>query len=172
MAIFSVLRAGRKQEGYMDKLIESMYQDEGAFFKRGYGVDDQHPQIIINAFRAFRNVYYKINDIECYYLQIIIEHSVDPMVVSKIAHNFGFFLFKGGFQNYVTTVDTGSAYIIAVAINSVSYVSGRLFWDNNAVCCEMYQYLCGIMPENIKLHLADYTMFVSGTGNYAHGLYV
>lgn len=174
MAIFNVVRANRNKEGYMEKLIENMHTHEDATFRQGYGVVTFNVETIVNSFKATKNIYVKLTNINVHYMELIVEPEVALKDVVAFADWFGDFLYKNGFQTYVSLIRTEKESVIALAVNAVSYIDGHLFYDNNKCYAELYGILCKMLPREWNLTMSDSTYFdpeIKG-GNYVHGLCV
>ena len=171
MAVFNTIRAGRKKEGYMENLIHNMYTDERVLFRQGYGVLDETEEKVVYSFYSVRNAYYKINQIKVHYMEIYVEYEFKLVDVVELAKNLAYCLYKYGFQTLVACIDTGNGYMIAVAVNAVSYVDGRLFHDNNAQYWAIYQYLRSCAPIGLSLTASENTFFPPRmeNNNYVHG---
>ena len=170
MATFNIARAGRNRKGYMEALIRNMYQHSQIVFRQGYGVGDTSAENIIYSFNAVRELYCKVNLIEVYSLEIILE-SEEREEVLMISDRLGRVLFDMGFQSFVCAVSEEDRYVIVVAINAVSYINGGLFYDNNACLCLVYQSILEIIPINMKMCISENTFFDPKVmdGNYIHG---
>jgi len=173
MAVFNVPRAGRNIDGYMEKLILNMYQDTNSIFKRGYGLNCFSPEMILYSFNAVRAVYCKSNSVKLHYMEFFIEKEEWQEVVINFADWFGSFLFANGFQSYISLSYINDMYVVAVVANSVSYINGRVFYDNNACYAELLKIVSEKMPKEWNLSYTDNTFFnpENPEGNYRHGLY-
>lgn len=173
MAIFNVPRAGRRQSNYMERLIGNMYDDTRSFFKQGYGICDLSSSAIICSFYSVRNTYYKVNPIKIHYMELFVEYEVKKPDVLTVADCMGRFLFECGYQAFVSVIDIGNQYLIAVVVNAVSYRDGSVFYDNNTCYLELYQVICRILPYGCNVKCTENTFFDSDKreGNYVHGVY-
>ena len=173
MAVFNIPRAKRNEDGYMERLIGNMYKSSNLIFKKGYGICYVSPETIINSFNSIRNLYCKINLLKVHCMELFIEPEIDRSVVIMIADRFGRILYDLGFQSFICVVDEGDRYVIAVAVNSVSFQEGRLFYDNNAHYGIIYQSLCEIIPLKLRLEISDNSFFdpEKRKGNYVHGVF-
>ena len=171
MARFNVPRAGRNQKEYEIKLITSMLNDERYVFRMGYGVFDMDTRTIINSFESVRSTYYKINQIKVHCIEIYIELNTKLSFVVEMADWLGRFLFGNGFQSYITVIRTENEYIIILALNAVSFKTGRLFRDNNACYYELYQIIRKKFETSLQIDVTENTFFdpEKPEGNYAHG---
>lgn len=171
MPIFSVARAGRRQEGYLENLITSMYSEETAIYRMGYGVCGIDADMIINSFYSVQNTFGKNKPIKVHYMEIYIEKEFGIETTLRIADLFGRYICGQGFQCYTSTLDSNEYYLIVVAVNAVSYMNGRAFHDNNLQYVNICDFLKSIMPEDWQTEIADNTFFnlEDGTNNYVHG---
>ena len=64
-------------------------------------------------------------------------------------------------------------YLIAVAINSTSFVTGFAFKDNNMHYVYIYNMIKAQMPADWELEVAENVVFNpnDGTGNFTHGYF-
>ena len=173
MAIFNVPRAGRKNADYAEKLLGNMFMDERQIFKQGFGVCLDNPECILHSFESVRNTYCKINPVKVHYMEIYIAYEQGKIALSIISNEVGRYLYEKGFQSFISVTDTGSAYLIAIAVNAVSFITGELFKDNNAHYQEIFKYLRGMVPVKWDLQASDNTFFDPDRrdGNYVHGNY-
>lgn len=171
MPIFSVVRAGRKQEGYMESLLSNMYSEETAIYRMGYGVCCVDADVIISSFYSVQNTFNKCNHIKVHYMELYIEKEFGIEFTLKVADLFGRYICGLGFQCYTSTIDSNEYYLIAVAVNAVSYIDGKAFHDNNLQYFNICNYLKSIMPEEWEFEVTDNTFFnlEDGTNNYIHG---
>lgn len=173
MAIFNVPRAGRKNADYAEKLVRNMFMDERKIFNLGFGVASDSPELIIDSFESVRNTYCKVNPIKVHYMEIYIAYEQGKIALPIISNEVAKYLYDKGFQSYISVTDTGSAYLIAIAVNAVSFKTGELFKDNNAHYQEIFKYLRGMVPVKWDLQASDNTFFdpERRDGNYMHGSY-
>ena len=172
MAKFNVIRAGRKQDGYMDKLIKNMFLDSRAFLKRGYGICADSPDIILCGFNSVRAPLNKPSLIKCHYLELSIGYDEGKDAALMTADILGRFLLGIGFQSYISAIDSGTGYLIAVVINAVSFSEPQMFHDNNYQYLMILDYLNRTTPLKWSPLSANATFFDPkvGEGNYEHGL--
>lgn len=173
MAEFRVIRAGRKNSDYAERLITNMFMDKNMFFRKGYGVCDTSPELVIYSFDSVRNTYYKINQVKVQYMELLIEDEVGVEEVMMVADRLGRFFYESGFQSFIGATDTGAGFVVAIVLNSVSFSSGQLFYDNNTCYWGFYQYLCQILPRDWTIDFDEEVIFEPSkrTGNYVHGRY-
>lgn len=174
MAVFNIVRAGRKNDGYMEKLIHNMYADERVVSRQGYGILDKTEDMAIHSFNYVRNTYCKINSIKVHYMEIYVEYEFGMMAAQMMADKMGRYMYENGFQALVACLDTGNEYMVAVAVNAVSYIDGSLFHDNNAQYMKIYKNLSSIMPFGCKLTASENSFFCVHTGEnqYQHGVLI
>ncbi len=129
---------------------------------------------IVNSFVAMHRVYSKINLIKTHYFEVFIDYDIQKETVFKVAQMVGRMIYDNGFQNFVTVVDTGDNYLVAVALNAVSYQAGTLFHDNNACYFGIFKFIKGLFSKSIEIGLTENTFFNPDKreGNYCHGMYI
>lgn len=171
MPIINTPRAGRKQEDYLENLITSMYTEEKAIYRLGYGVCAISPEAVINSYYAVRKALCKINPIKAHYIELFIEKEFGIEETFRIAYLFGNYLFGQGFQNFISIIDSDNYYLIAVAVNAASYINDSAFHDNNMQYANICVFLKNIMQCDWELEVSDNTFFNTedGTNNYLHG---
>lgn len=171
MPIFSTPRAGKNQEGYMEKLIGRMYADERTVDKKGHGVCDTSPEVITATFNSVRNGLGKANQVKVHYLEIYVELEFGIEKAMNIAKFIGDYFYNQGFLAFTNTMVLKNYYLIAIAINAISHVTGKCFTDNNAQYANLYQVLKRTFPADWKLDVESCVFFnpKDGTGNYVHG---
>ena len=173
MAIFNVVRAGRKNDGYMEALIENMYKDKRVVYRNGFGVCDDSPELIVCTFDAVRNAYCKVNAIKVHCFEVFIEPEMGMSTISMVADNIGRYLFAKGFQSFIVIIDMGDMFGIVVTVNAVSFHDGSLFHDNNAHYLEIYQYLTKGASVPCKVFATNHSFFAPTLDgeNYVHGMF-
>lgn len=171
MPIFNTPRARRNQEGYMENLIERMYIDERTLDKQGYGVCDLSPEIIAVTFDNVRNGFGKDNKVKVHYLEIYVELEFGDEKAMEISRFVGDYFYAQGFLTFINTMEMNNHYLIAIALNAVSYKTGQCFQDNNAQYVNLYQILKQVFPADWKLGVDNCVFFdpKHGKGNYVHG---
>ena len=171
MPIFNTPRAGKNQDGYMEKLIEKMFSDERALDKHGYGVCDTSPEVISATFNSVYSAYGKNNQIRAHYLEIYVELEFGKEKALEIARFIGNYFCDHGFLAYANTMVLQNHYLIAVAINAVSHITGKCFADNNAQYVHLFDALQTVFPADWKLDVDPCVFFNSkeGSQNYIHG---
>ena len=173
MAVFNTSRAGRNQDGYMESLIGNMYNNEKVFYKNGCGICGFGPEDIVNCFNAIRKIFYKINQIRVHYIEIAVEKEHDVKKVVQLADRVSHQLWNYGYQTFYCVAEFDDCYLIAVAINSTSFVNGISFHDNNKHYVYIYNMIKREMPVDWKLEVEEKIFFNpnDGTGNYTHGYF-
>ena len=173
MAIFNVPRAGRKNENYTENLIQNMFYDDNCVFKQGFGVIDNSAEEVIYSFDFVRNSVGKNNVLKTHYFELFIEYEIGMCTAMMIAEKIGRELYNAGFQCFVTVTDLGDRYLIAVAVNSVSFKNGYLFQDNNDCYANVFQFVSSLLPDCIDIQVSENTFFdpAKQDGNYCHGEY-
>lgn len=171
MPIFNTPRAGRNQKGYMETLIEKMCVDERVLDKQGYGVVDVSPGVITATFDNVRNGFGKDNKVKVHYLEIYVELEFGIDKAMEISRFIGDYFYDQGFLAFINTMVLNNYYLIAVAINAVSYKTGQCFADNNAQYANLYKVLKRVFPADWKLDVENCVFFnpKDGKGNYIHG---
>lgn len=174
MTLFNIPRVARNQSNYPDRLIMNMYNDSRCVFRKGFGVLDKTPKDICNTLKFVRSAYDKITPIQVYYMEVIWEKESEEDTVVKFASQVGEFLYFNGFVCYICVIEVKNTYVVGIALNSVSYIDGHLFKDNNASNYELFSILCGMLPENTQMTATENTFFDPqiGEGNYVHGIFV
>jgi hypothetical protein len=174
MVVFNVPRAGRYESSYTRKLIHNMFHANYVLFRMGFGICCDDVEEIVNSFAAMHCVYSKINLIKTHYFEIFIDYDIQKETVFKVAQMVGRMIYDNGFQNFVTVVDTGDNYLIAVALNAVSYQTGTLFHDNNACYFGIFNFIKGLFSKSIEVSFTENTFFDPDKreGNYCHGAYI
>ena len=174
MLVLNVVRAGRRQEGYLERLIGNMYDNANVFFCRGYGICDLNPESIVASFYSVRNSCCKINPVKVHYMELIVDYDTGMEVVQTMADSLGRYFYERGFQSYITAIDSGRGYVVGVAVNSVSYKGPYLYHDNNAGLLELHQFLCTMAPAGCEVRITKNSVFLPDApeGNYVHGVYI
>ena len=166
-------RAGRKKATYFEDLIHRMYQDERVIARTGFGVCALDPQYVINTFNAVRNSCYKKNLIKVHCMEIYLEKEAGMDGAYDLATVIGTYFYEHGFQSLVNIADVGNCYAIVFAINSVSYLNGYAFGDNNTLYIELCNYLNETTPYRWNYSATECTIFDPEVrdGNYRRGMY-
>ena len=174
MVKLNVVRAGRHNEKFGEELITNMHRDDRKVYEIGMGVCHDTPIMVVNSFEAVRKTYCKINAIKTHYMETFVEYEVGMPAAIMLAERVAQYFYHYGFQNYITVIDTDDRYMIAIALNSVSYKNGCLFHDNNACYIELYHFLCSVLPVGVGVSVEQNVVFEPGRseGNYCHGEYV
>jgi len=174
MTFFNIPRAARNQSYYPERLIGHMYNDPRSIFRKGFGVLEKNPEDICNTLKLVRNAYDKINPTEVHYMEVIWEKESGKDIVINFARQVGDFLYFNGFISYICVIEVKNTYVVGIALNSVSYIDGHLFKDNNASNYELFSILCGMLPENTQMIATENTFFdpEKREGNYVHGVFI
>lgn len=174
MPVLNTPRAGRNQEGYLETLIMNMYSDPRVIYKNGYGVCCVSPEAIVNAFNAVRNVWGVVNDIKVHYVEVLVEFSYGAEETIRLAEKVISYLGVNGFQSFYSFSKMEDGYLIAIAINSTSYLNGSIFHDNNKHYAEIYMMVSQAVPNQCGLDVSEAMFFDPkvGKGNYVHGEFV
>ena len=154
-------------------VIANMYRDDRKVYEIGMGVSYDSPLMILNSFEAVRRPYCKVNAIKTHYMEIFVEYEVGMPAAIMLAERVAHYFYQYGFQNYITVIDNEDRYMIAIALNSVSYKNGSLFHDNNACYIELFHFLCSVLPVGMSVSVEQNVVFELGRpkGNYCHGEY-
>ena len=173
MAIFNTPRARRNQDGYMETLISNMYTDENVIYKNGYGVCGFGPEDIVNCFNAVRRNFCKINSVRVHFIEVVVEKEHDEEEIIKVADMVACQIWNLGYQVFYCVAELDDCYLIAVAINSTSFVTGFAFKDNNMHYVYIYNMIKAQMPADWELEVAENVVFNpnDGTGNFTHGYF-
>ena len=169
MPIFNTPRADRREDGYMEKLITTVY--ENSVYKEGFGVCDLSPDIIIATFRYIKRVFGKINPLEVHQIEVCVELEFGDEVALEIARYMGIYLYNQGFANFVSIIKLENYYLIKVIINAVSQLNGSMFQDNNRHYLQIYSALKTMLPAEWKLKAMDSVFFDTNNlaNSYVHG---
>lgn len=170
-ALFNTPRAGRQNRHYMEQLIVNMWNASHSVFKQGYGLFAVNAANIINAFQAVQNTYQKANRVKVHYMEIYVEKEKGQEDVIRVADCMGKYFFQLGFQSFISVVREGEIYLIAIAVNAVSFAGQAVFHDNNFNYTHVFTFLCSIAPYDWRVTASDHTFFdpKTGEGNYVHG---
>ena len=171
MPIFNTPRANRNQEGYLEELIARMFSDERRIFKHGYGVIDVSPEVVVASFNSVKNAHCTDIHVQVHHIEVHIEKEFVIEETIRVMHCMGDYFYKKGFIAFASIIKKKNYYVISFAVNSVSYLNGRAFLDNNAHYSYIYQMLKWILPADWKLDVNDSVFFnpEDGKGNYVHG---
>lgn len=174
MVVFNVSRAGRYESGYTRKLVHNMFHAKEVLYRLGFGICCDDEDEIVNSFAAMYQVYCKMNLIKTHYFEIFIDYDIDKEELYEVARSVGRMIYDNGFQNFVSVVDTGTRYLVAVALNAVSYQNGALFHDNNVCYYRIFKFIRNLFPKNIEVSFTENTFFDPNKreGNYCHGEYI
>ena len=107
-------------------------------------------------------------------MEVYVEYEHGIQAAHEIAGLLAGYIYEQGFQTFFSIADTGENYMVAFAVNTVSFKDGRSFHDNNMQYSEIYKMLCRTFPFHWKLSATDNTFFnpQKETGNYTHGQFV
>ena len=173
MAVLNIPRAGRDKEGYMEELITNMYTHANVIYKNGCGICGLGPGDIVNCFNAVRKIHCKINPVKVHYIEVTVEKGHGSEATVRMADCIAMQVWNYGYQTFYCVAELKDYYLIAVAINSTSFVNGAAFHDNNMHYVYIRNMIRNQMPTDWKLEVASPTLFnpSDGTGNYTHGYF-
>ena len=173
MPILKTPRAQRNNPFYMDQLINNMVNARNIVFKKGYGIIGDQVESIICSFRMVSNAYQKMNKFEVHYMELIVEMDKELNDVKAVADQMGNYFFDQRFQSFITVIAERDFYLIAIVVNSVAFIEGPLFHDNNYNYMMILEFLKRITPYDWNVKASSCTFFDSkvGEGNYVHGYY-
>ncbi|MBE5954978.1 MAG: hypothetical protein E7253_00830 [Lachnospiraceae bacterium] len=174
MPVLNCVRAGRKNENYLENLIWRFFTDERVVVRKAFGVCDASPQTVTDSFYTLKKAYNKLTLINVHCMELIIEYEYGMSAANMLADLLGSYLYSQGFQSMIAILDTGNEFVVVVALNAVSFINGKLFHDNNATYIQIFNLLKSKMPYGWDVRATDNTFFGPGMGReqYVHGYLV
>lgn len=142
-------------------------------YQRGFGLLDYSVECCIACMEAVRNCFGRIGKVRVHYMELFVEPEHEMLSVIALADNVGRWFFENGYQCLVTVADSGKGYLVAIALNAVSYRDGSMFWDNNACYQRVVEYLRyhSGFPWALNITMNTYFDTELGYKNYQHGAY-
>ncbi len=132
-------------------------QDQGAFFMFMFiFLQKLYPSLVI------QNLYYKSSGLRVRGLVITVtkdelSDALAPQQIIKISDHFSDYIFLNGFQTSYGIFDIGTCYQIYYAINTVSFVNGMKFHQNNTDILAAQQLCAETVVAEITGKVIQYT---------------
>lgn len=165
MIRISVVRNGHWAEDYMRSTVNTVLNMKGIVVKKLYGIIGNNADEICTIFEYVQRAYGKnlFVPVHCFIVDFDDDLCFEAMVKAA-DHVMSFFINK--FQTLYIIRDNGYGHYQAVfVINSISYVDGKCFHDNNAMYITLRQYLNGMFGQEIRFEVAENVFFDNQESN-------
>lgn len=174
MAVFSIVRAGRQDAGYMENLITNVWNAAySVIYRKGYGILTSAPEDVIEGFRMVHNAYQRLLKVRVHHMELIMKEETSSADVCCCADRMGRYFYDCGYQAFITVMEYHGGYLVEIIVNAASYTGGKSFHDNNANYMGVLDYLKSITPYYWEVSAADNVFFhpQAADGNYERGVF-